>query len=119
MRILVDENIPQMTVEALRQSGHDVKDVRGTAEEGIDDERIWDIVKREDRFLITTDKGFSVHRGERHPGVLIVRLRQPNRLRIHQRVMQGLRHFPEVQWPGRIMMIRDTVQSVWECRREG
>lgn len=34
MRILVDENIPIMTVHALREMGHEVKDIRGTADEG-------------------------------------------------------------------------------------
>jgi hypothetical protein len=31
MRVLVDENIPRMTVEGLRALGHDVKDIRGTS----------------------------------------------------------------------------------------
>lgn len=30
MRIIVDENIPQMTVKELRFLGHDVKDIWGT-----------------------------------------------------------------------------------------
>jgi len=34
MRILVDENIPRITVSALRELGHDVKDLRGTAAQG-------------------------------------------------------------------------------------
>lgn len=29
MKILVDENIPVFTVETLRETGHDVMDVRG------------------------------------------------------------------------------------------
>jgi predicted nuclease of predicted toxin-antitoxin system len=32
MKILVDENIPRVTVDYLRDSGHDVRDVRGTVE---------------------------------------------------------------------------------------
>jgi predicted nuclease of predicted toxin-antitoxin system len=30
MKILVDENIPRMTVDRLRGVGHDVIDIRGT-----------------------------------------------------------------------------------------
>jgi hypothetical protein len=30
MRILVDENIPRLTVDRLRELGHDVQDIRGT-----------------------------------------------------------------------------------------
>jgi hypothetical protein len=33
MKIFVDENIPLMTVRALREMGHDVRDIRGTADE--------------------------------------------------------------------------------------
>lgn len=35
MRVLVDENIPLMTVEQLCRLGHDVVDIRGTTEEGM------------------------------------------------------------------------------------
>lgn len=37
MKILVDENIPAMTVRGLREHGHDVTDIRGTASEGQSD----------------------------------------------------------------------------------
>ena len=37
MKILVDENIPRMTADRLRELGHDVKDIRGTADQGLAD----------------------------------------------------------------------------------
>jgi predicted nuclease of predicted toxin-antitoxin system len=74
MKIFVDENIPFMTVHALREMGHDVIDVRGTTEEGSPDEALWQMVKKQGRLLITTDKGFTQHREESHHGILIVRL---------------------------------------------
>ena len=37
MKILVDENIPSITVHELRSLGHDVMDVRGTPQQGIED----------------------------------------------------------------------------------
>ncbi len=60
MNIFVDENIPKTTVQVLREKGHDVKDIRGTDEEGVDDEKIWKIAISEKRLIITTDKGFSI-----------------------------------------------------------
>ncbi len=51
MRILVDENIPLMTVAALRGNGHDVLDVRGTREQGSDDSTLWQIAQGEERLL--------------------------------------------------------------------
>ena len=35
MKILVDENIPAITVEALQELGHDVLDIRGTPKEDL------------------------------------------------------------------------------------
>ena len=57
MKGAVDETIPLMTVHALRAMGHDVRDMRGTPEEGMEDGSLWDMVQRDERLLITTDKG--------------------------------------------------------------
>jgi len=94
MKVAVDENIPLMTVRALRVMGHDVRDIRGTPEEGMDDAPLWEMVQREERVLITTDKGFTQYRTTQHHGLLIIRLRRPNRYRIHQRIMQAMAQFP-------------------------
>lgn len=118
MKIFVDENIPVMTVEALRSMGNDVMDIRGTEKEGLSDISIWEIVQKEKRLLITTDKGFSIHRDAKHNGILIVRLRQPNRRKIHSRVMQGLFKFKESEWNGLLVIMRDTVQGVWRSHEE-
>src|SRR3972149_8949243 len=40
MKIFVDENIPAMTVLELRNAGHDVADIRGTENEGMNDESV-------------------------------------------------------------------------------
>jgi predicted nuclease of predicted toxin-antitoxin system len=116
MKILVDENIPRTTVTALIDRGHDVLDFRGSAREGSPDADLWNIALREERLLITTDKGFSAHRREDHAGVLIVRLRQPNRKRIHNRVMLAFSRFGEDQWRGLTVIIRDQALSYWRFR---
>ena len=109
MKIFVDENIPLITVRELREMGHDVRDIRGTSEQGITDAALWEIAQQEGRLLITTDKGFTQHREELHHGILIVRLRQPNRNKIHQRVMQAMTLFPAEEWRD----LLDVMQSVW------
>ena len=38
MKILVDEHIPLMTVQALPTMGYDVRDIRGTPDEGYEAE---------------------------------------------------------------------------------
>lgn len=111
MKILVDENVPRMTVNQLHELGHDVCDIRGTGHEGLDDDALWDIARREQRLLITTDKGFTEYRSTEHNGILIVRLRQPNRLRIHHRVMRAIEQFGETEWPGLLVVMRDMTMS--------
>jgi predicted nuclease of predicted toxin-antitoxin system len=113
MKIFVDENIPLMTVRTLREMGHIVTDIRNTPDKGMTDDTIWAMVQREKQLLITTDKGFAQYRDEQHHGILIVRLRKPNRHKIHQRVMKTITQFSEKKWPGMLIVMRDTVQSVW------
>jgi len=86
MKILVDENIPLITVKKLREFGHEVLDIRGTPDEGMPDEMLWPKTLMEGRLLITTDKGFAQHRNESHHGIIIVRLKKPNQAKIHTRV---------------------------------
>jgi predicted nuclease of predicted toxin-antitoxin system len=111
MKILVDENIPLLTVDALRSLGHDVTDVRGTGAQGSTDADLWIAAQQDQRLLITTDKGFTDRRDEEHWGVLVVRLRQPNRQKIHDRVMRALTDVHEADWQGLILIMRDTVKS--------
>ena len=114
MKVFVDENIPLMTVDELREQGFDVIDIRGTDDQGISDEEIWQKVQKEKCLLITTDKGFLNYREESHHGILIIRLKQPTRIKIHKRVMQALKKYSEKEWPGLIVVMRDSVQSMWK-----
>lgn len=113
MKILVDENIPAMTVRVLREHGHDVKDIRGTESEGQSDADLWVFCQKEQRLLITTDKGFAQNRNEAHSGVLIVRLKQPNRRRIHEKVMEMMRLTKEKEWPGLTITVQDRFHRTW------
>jgi predicted nuclease of predicted toxin-antitoxin system len=112
MKICVDENIPLSTVSELRSLGHDVLDIRGTSDQGLSDDLLWAMAQREGRVLLTTDKGFAEHRSETHHGVLIVRLRQPNEQKIHDRAMRGITQFSQNEWSGLTLVMRDAVQSI-------
>lgn len=118
MRIVVDENIPLKTVRALRQQGHDVRDIRQTPNEGMDDAELWTLAQGDLRLLITTDKGFGRYRDESHQGILIVRLRRPNRDRIHERVIRAMQQVAEADWPGLLLTMRDRVRSAWRAAGE-
>ncbi len=116
MNILVDENIPIMTVKELRRMGHDVRDIRGTHQEGMTDSALWNLAQQEKRLLITTDKGFAQYRMQSHYGILIIQLRRPNRKKIHDRILTALRQFPEKTWAGMLLVMRDTAQSLWHAK---
>ena len=112
MRVLVDENIPVITVEGLRELGHDVRDIRGTPDQGLVDPDLWKIAQADARLLITTDRGFTEFRATPHRGILIVRLRQPNRQKINQAVLLALEQFQEAEWSGMLVVVRDATLSV-------
>ena len=114
MKILVDENIPKMTVSKLVEMGHDVADVRGAPQEGISDAVLWERARLEQRLLVTTDKGFAARRDEPYSGILIVRLRQPNRERIRSRVLQAIESMSPADRPGMLLVVRDSVRSFWK-----
>ena len=111
MEILVDENVPRMTVEALRELGHNVRDVRGTNVQGLEDSGLWALALSERRLLITTDKGFTEYRDAQHYGILVVRLRQPNRQKIHDRVMLAMHQLEPGGWRGMLVVMRDRTMS--------
>lgn len=114
MKILVDENIPLLTVQALRKSGHDVLDIRGTKKEGMKNSNLWKLIQKEQRFFITTDKGFTEYRDVKHYGILIIRLRQPNRVKIHDKVLLAMDQINEIDWNNLIVVIRDNFQSKYK-----
>lgn len=118
MKILIDENMPRMTAAQLRKQGHDVADVRGTRDQGVLDPELWKIPQREKRLLITTDKGFTHYRHERHHGILVVRLRQPNRRRIHEAVLRAFREIHQEAWPGTLVVVRDKARSLYRIPPE-
>ena len=78
------------------------------------DDTLWEIAQQEGRLLITTDKGFTQHREELHHSILIVHLRQPNRYKIHQSVMQAMTLFTAEEWHDSLVIMWDVMQSVWQ-----
>ena len=101
-----------MTVNHFRDSGHDVKDVRGSAGQGMADPDLWQVALAEGRLLITTDRGFVQYRAVPHNGIIIVRLRQPNRYRIHSAAMLAFDRFKDSSWENRTAVVRDRTLSV-------
>jgi uncharacterized protein with PIN domain len=116
VKVLVDENIPRRTVNWLIERGHDVKDVRRTPQQGLDDAQLWELAQREKRLLISTDRWFLRYRNTSHSGVLVVLLSQPERLRIHGKIIQVFGQFAPEEWLGLTVRARDNLQSIRRWR---
>ena len=65
--------------------------------------------------LVTTDKGFCEHRNEQHYGILLVRLRQPNKERIHARIIAAFQQYTDSDWPSLRVEMRDEARSVYKA----
>ena len=110
MRILVDENVPNQTVQFLRDRGDDVLDIRGTDREGVEDHDLFQLVIEQGRLLLSTDKGFRAGHfacSGQHYGVLVVTLRRPAWRNTHQRFIDGLTLVEPDDWFGRYLRMRD------------
>ncbi|MEP6915206.1 MAG: DUF5615 family PIN-like protein [Acidobacteriota bacterium] len=89
MRIKLDENLPTGLVELLTGLGHDVDTVPDEGIAGQDDAVVWRAAQDAGRFLITQDLDFADARAfapGTHHGILLVRLPQPGRAALSQRI---------------------------------
>ena len=95
MKIKLDENIPTSLVSVLSELGHDVDSVLLEGMKGKADDIVWRAAKNAGRFFITQDLDFSDVRQFQpgtHPGVLIVRLRQPGKTALAERIEEVFRN---------------------------
>jgi predicted nuclease of predicted toxin-antitoxin system len=111
VNIVVDENIPLRTVDWLLGHGHIVLDARTPSLRSSDDSILWKTAQDSQALLISTDKGFAAHWEEQHHGILVVRLRQPNLRKIHERIVLAMEQHTEVDWKGLLVVMRDRVKS--------
>jgi predicted nuclease of predicted toxin-antitoxin system len=90
--------------------GHDVDTVASEGLQGSLDETVWAAALAASRFLITQDLDFSDMRRftpGTHPGVLLVRMREPGRTAIRRRI-EGLFRTEDVEgWSGCFVVATD------------
>jgi predicted nuclease of predicted toxin-antitoxin system len=82
VRIKLDENLGRPHVALLKRHGYEADRVFDQGLSGIEDGGLWLRVRRENRFLITLDLGFSDVRRYApgtHPGILLLRPRRKGR----------------------------------------
>jgi len=103
MRIKLDENLPFSLSSTLKSLGHDVHTVIEQDLVGCSDSEIWAAVQKEGHFLITQDLDFSDVRRFTpggHHGLLLARLRSPDRGSLARRVEQVFRGEQVDDWEG-------------------
>jgi len=102
--------MPAALVDALSVFGHEVHTVAEEDLGGAADEVLWDRCRTEGRFLITQDLDFSdIRRFEpgTHAGILLVRLGQPGRRSLFERVQRLFEEEQVGQWPGCFVVATD------------
>lgn len=110
MKIKVDENLPVRLALLLKDLGHDVHTVHDEHRTGHADKEIWEAAQEERRFLITQDLDFSDSRQfapGSHCGILLIRLRSPNRTNLIDRVQEMFRHQDVRGWGGCFVVVTE------------
>lgn len=110
MKVKLDENLPAELADLLSAGGNDVHTVRGESLAGRDDGAIFRAAAGEGRMLLTQDLDFSDLRRfapGTHPGLVLVRLRDPSRRLLIARMQQVLETSPVESWAGCFVVISD------------
>ena len=91
MKIKLDENLPHRLATLLKNLGHEIHTLHEEKLSGHSDKEVWEAAQKESRFLITQDLDFSDSRkfapGSHH-GILLLRLRSPNRRALMERIKE-------------------------------
>lgn len=106
MNVKLDENLPHQLVQLLTDLGHDVDTVRDEHNVGRDDDAVWAAAQTAGRLLVTQDLDFSDARKYApgtHYGLLLIRLPQPGRVALAERVASLFRSEAVETWSGCIV----------------
>ena len=110
MNFKLDENIPRLLANLLRQLGHDADTVREEGLTGQNDPTAWTAAQRASRFFITQDLDFSdirVYTPGTHAGLLLVRLADPGRKSLVRRIRQLFETENVDDWHGCLVVATD------------
>ena len=110
MKIWLDENVPARLVDALGRLGHEVDAVANGPLQGHPDLEVWQAAQKEGAFLITQDLDFSDLRlfpPGTHAGILLVRMRDPGRHALFERICQLFEAEDVDSWQGCLVVATD------------
>lgn len=110
MRFKLDENLPVELLDDLRAAGHDADGLRDEGLIGAPDDVVLDLVRRENRVLLTLDKGIADVRAyppEAHSGIVLFRPPTAGRGTTLLFVRRHLASLFERELSGRLLVITD------------
>jgi predicted nuclease of predicted toxin-antitoxin system len=110
MRLKLDENLPTILVEDLGALGHDVDTATSEGLAGHDDSEVWSGAQGAGRMLLTQDLDFSdvrVFAPGTHPGLVLLRMREPGLSALRTRVLAVFRAEPVEAWTGCLVVVTD------------
>ena len=110
MRVKLDENLPLQLHSILEKLAHDVDTVPQEGLGGRDDLTVWTATQDAGRFLITQDLDFADIRRYApgtHHGLLIVRLRDPSRRALIQRIQSVFQTEEVERWSRCFVVVTD------------
>ena len=110
MKFKLDENIPITVKEILNSFGYNTRAVIDQNLQGKSDTELWEAVLNEDRILITQDLDFADIRKyplKQHPGIIILRLSNPSRRELIQKITSVFQKENIEQWRKCLVIITD------------
>jgi len=110
MKIKLDENLPDEIANQLAARGHDVHTVPQESLSGRTDDVVFAAACAEGRLFFTQDLDFSdvrVFRPGTHPGIVLIRLKEPSRRKLVLRVQQILQSEDITSWAKCFVVISD------------
>jgi predicted nuclease of predicted toxin-antitoxin system len=110
MKIKLDENLPVGLIGILAELGHDVDSVPREALTGQPDVKVWEATQAAQRFLVTQDLDFSDVRRfapGTHQGILLVRLSNPSRRHLMERLQEIFRVEAVEAWQQCFVVVTD------------
>ena len=117
MRIKLDENLPASLCACLAALGHDVDTAPAEGYAGAYDDEVWAAAQQDDRLLVTQDMDFSDLRRfvfGSHRGIVVVRLREPGRTRLSERLRAVFAAEDVESWAGCFVVVTDHKARVRE-----
>ncbi|MDB4265422.1 DUF5615 family PIN-like protein [bacterium] len=116
MNFLFDENFPKSARAYIESLGHTILDFLEEGDRGASDEVVMSMAIDRSAVVLTMDRDFFHTIGrqyEGHSGIVVVALRQPNRLAIIERLSWFFENIATELLKGRTFQLRDTTWIVY------